>query len=47
MRGDPLFLRIMIFLIYATDRPLQDAVSLGSSDFRSVHDLVRRQDAAT
>jgi hypothetical protein len=39
------FLGIMIFLIYALDRPLQGAVSVGSAPFRSVYDLVMRWDA--
>lgn len=41
------FLGIMIFLIYAMDRPLQGAVSLGPGAFRSVWDLVMRWDATT
>jgi Protein of unknown function (DUF4239) len=41
------FLGIMIFLVYAMDRPLQGAVSLGPGAFRSVYDLVMRWDAAT
>jgi hypothetical protein len=41
------FLGIMIFLIYAMDRPLQGAVSIGPDAFRSVYDLVMQWDAAT
>lgn len=37
----------MIFLIYAMDRPLQGAVSLGPGAFRSVYNLVMRWDATT
>ena len=39
------FLGIMIFLIYAMDRPLQGAVSIPSDSFRSVYDLVMKWDA--
>jgi hypothetical protein len=39
------FLGIMIFLIYAMDRPLQGAVSLPPDSFRSVYDLVMKWDA--
>jgi Protein of unknown function (DUF4239) len=41
------FLGIMIFLIYAMDRPLEGAVSVGPGAFRSVYDLVMQWDAAT
>jgi hypothetical protein len=39
------FLGIMIFLIYAMDRPLQGAVSIPPDSFTSVYDLVMRWDA--
>ena len=39
------FLGIMIFLIYAMDRPLQGAVSIPSDSFRSVYDQVMKWDA--
>lgn len=39
------FLGIMIFLIYAMDRPLQSAVSIPPDAFRSVYDLVMKWDA--
>jgi hypothetical protein len=39
------FLGIMIFLIYAMDRPLQGAVSLPPDSFKSVYDLVMQWDA--
>jgi len=38
------FLGIMIFLIYAMDRPLQGAVSVPPDPFRSVYDLVMKWD---
>ena len=38
------FLGIMIFLIYAMDRPLQGAVSIPPDSFRSVYDLVMKWD---
>jgi len=38
------FLGIMIFLIYAMDRPLQGAVSVPPDSFRSVYDLVMKWD---
>ena len=38
------FLAIMIFLIYAMDRPLQGAVSVPPDSFQSVYDLVMRWD---
>jgi hypothetical protein len=38
------FLGIMIFLIYALDRPLQGAVSVPPDPFRSVYDLVMKWD---
>ena len=38
------FLGIMIFLIYALDRPLQGAVSVPPDSFRSVYDLVMKWD---
>jgi Protein of unknown function (DUF4239) len=38
------FLGIMIFLIYAMDRPLQGAVSVPPDAFRSVYDLVMKWD---
>jgi len=38
------FLGIMIFLIYAMDRPLQGAVSVPPDPFRSVFDLVMKWD---
>jgi Protein of unknown function (DUF4239) len=41
-----LFLRIMIFLIYAMDRPLQSAVSASPDAFRSVYNLVKQWDEA-
>ena len=41
------FLGIMIFLIYAMDRPLQGAVSIPPDSFTSVYDLVMRWDART
>lgn len=41
------FLGVMIFLIYALDRPLQGAVSIRPDAFNSVYDLVMRWDAAT
>jgi len=41
------FLGIMIFLIYALDRPLQGAVSVPSDAFRSIYDSVMRWDATT
>ena len=41
------FLGIMIYLIYAMDRPLQGAVSIPSDSFRSVYDLVMKWDART
>ncbi len=40
------FLGIMIFLIYAMDRPLQGAVSVPPEFFRSVYDLVMKRDEA-
>ena len=39
------FLGIMIFLIYAMDRPLRGAVSIPPDSFRSVYDLVMKWDA--
>jgi hypothetical protein len=39
------FLGIMIFLIYAMDRPLQGAVSISPGPFRSVYDQVMKWDA--
>ena len=39
------FLGIMIFLIYAMDRPLQGAVSIPPDSFTSVYDLVMKWDA--
>jgi hypothetical protein len=41
------FLGMMIFLIYALDRPLQGAVRVPPDAFKSVYDLVMRWDAAT
>lgn len=41
------FLGIMIFLIYAMDRPLQGAVSVSPDAFRSVYQLVMQWDATT
>lgn len=41
------FLGIMIFLIYAMDRPLRGAVSVPPDSFRSVYDLVMKWDAPT
>ena len=38
------FLGIMIFLIYAMDRPLQGAVSISPDSFGSVYDLVMKWD---
>jgi hypothetical protein len=38
------FLGIMIFLIYAMDRPLQGAVRVPPDSFQSVYDLVMRWD---
>jgi len=38
------FLGIMIFLIYAMDRPLQGAVSVPPDSFQSVYDLVMKWD---
>ena len=38
------FLGIMIFMIYAMDRPLQGAVSIPPDSFRSVYDLVMKWD---
>ena len=38
------FLGLMIFLIYAMDRPLQGAVSVPPDPFRSVYDLVMKWD---
>ena len=38
------FLGIMIFLIYAMDRPLQGAVSVPPGSFQSVYDLVMKWD---
>src|SRR6516225_3969724 len=38
------FLRIMIFMIYALDHPLQGAVSVPADSFRSVYDLVMKWD---
>jgi hypothetical protein len=40
------FLGVMIFLIFAMDRPLQGAVSIPPDAFRSVYDLVMQWDAA-
>jgi Protein of unknown function (DUF4239) len=40
------FLGIMIFLIYAMDRPLQGAVSIPPDSFTSVYDLVMKWDAS-
>ena len=39
------FLGIMIFLIYAMDRPMQGAISIPPDSFRSVYDLVMKWDA--
>ena len=36
------FLGLMIFLIYAMDRPLKGAVSVRPDSFQSVYDLVTR-----
>jgi len=38
------FLGIIIFLIYAMDRPLQGAVSVPPDSFQSVYDLVMKWD---